>query len=148
MKEITLPNGVLDITKGVIVHQVNCQNKFGAGLAKAIAERYPVAKTKYHHYCTTAARHKLNLLGEFICVPVTNTLNIIHLFSQYNYGNAQRTGIVYTNYDALIPGLRRICEEYDDVYIPKGIGCGLAGGDWNYVQSQIQDLPLTAVALL
>ena len=28
------------------------------------------------------------------------------------------------------------------VYIPKGLGCGLAGGNWDFVEAYIQDLDL------
>ena len=36
------------ITHGVIMHQVNCQNKMGAGVAKALYNTYPQVKTEYH----------------------------------------------------------------------------------------------------
>lgn len=42
---------LLNITSGVIAHQVNCQNKMGAGVAKALYQRYPAVKSSYHAFC-------------------------------------------------------------------------------------------------
>ena len=42
MKDIT------SITKGVIMHQVNCQNVMGSGVAKALYTKYPQVKSEFH----------------------------------------------------------------------------------------------------
>ncbi len=147
MTQITLPNGVLDITDGIIIHQVNCQNKFSAGLAKSIAEQYPIVKREYHAYMDKTPAQSVFGLAQ--AVRVNDRLTIVNLFSQYYYGNAARTGEIYTDYDKLINGIKEICKTHDEtIYIPTGIGCGLAGGDWNYVSKELASIPnLTCVSL-
>jgi hypothetical protein len=62
----------------------------------------------------------------------------------------------YTNYDALrecLYKLRKVGENLhwsdylpqDLIYLPYGIGCGLAGGDWNIVSKIIEEELPTAV---
>ena len=143
-----LPNGILDITQGIIAHQVNCQNKFGAGLAKAIAQKYPKAKQDYHALMKVTQNPK-SMFGKILYTHLTEQLMVAHIFSQYDYGNAAKTGKIYTDYEKLIAALKHLTLQYphEDIYIPKGIGCGLAGGDWEYLSAQIKDLRLTVVSL-
>ena len=62
------------------------------------------------------------------------------IFGQYRYGYETR----HTNYSALFKGLEWVfgIAKIDKVpvYIPKGLGCGLAGGNWDFVEAYIQDL--------
>lgn len=51
-------NSVLDVTDGIICHQVNCQNVMGAGIARAIYEKYPKVKELYHKRCETYSTQK------------------------------------------------------------------------------------------
>lgn len=74
----------------LIAHRVNCKGAMGAGLAKAIAHRYPKVYQKYRSI-TLAYGEKL--MGTFAAI-----------------GTDGRT-----------------------LGVPHGIGCGLAGGDWNLV---------------
>ena len=57
MKDIT------SITKGVIMHQVNCQNVMGSGVAKALYTKYPQVKLEFHKlaqvYTTQQSRYGL-----------------------------------------------------------------------------------------
>ena len=132
---------ILDIDSGVIVQQVNCQNAMGAGLAKQITAKWPVVSERYHRFCESKRDpHELN----GICLPVTVApgITVVNIFSQFYYGNAARTGKCYTNYGMLIDGIRRVCEKYSGqrIYIPYGIGCGLAGGDWSVVEARLAEL--------
>ena len=43
---------ITTITKGVIMHQVNCQNVMGAGVAKALYTKYPQVKEQFHQLAT------------------------------------------------------------------------------------------------
>ena len=38
---------LLKAKEDIIIHQVNCQGAYGAGLAKQIANKYPKAKKEY-----------------------------------------------------------------------------------------------------
>lgn len=67
-------------------------------------------------------------------------------FSQWNFGS---DGKHYTNDQRLVNNIKTICLDgdiscgtpYERVYIPYKIGCGLGGGDWDYIYSQIKDIP-------
>lgn len=135
---------ITTIKKGVIVHQVNCRNRIGAGLSGKLIAAYPVIESYYHYaFDHESAR---NLFGTYQAIPVTDDLTVINSFTQFYYGNAMKNGRVYTDMDKLVAVLSHICERYHDVYIPKGIGCGLAGGNWDELISRIEHLPLTVVA--
>lgn len=132
---------ITNVTSGIICHQVNCLNRMGAGVAKAISDKWPEVKTDYHRYCRTMSKEEL--FGKVLFTPISNEdIIVASIFSQYNYGNSKKTGVVYTDVDKLIFGLCVVLDwyEYEDVYIPYGIGCGLAGADWNDVSKRIEDL--------
>lgn len=42
---------ILDVTEGIIIHQVNCQNVMGAGVALQLSRKYPIVKQEYHNIC-------------------------------------------------------------------------------------------------
>lgn len=51
---------ITKISQGIIMHQVNCQNIMGAGVAKNLYQTYPQVKELYHQlaeeYNTPAKR--------------------------------------------------------------------------------------------
>lgn len=134
-----------------MVHQANCFHTMGGGIAKQIKERYPSSyeadlKTPYGD---------IKKLGTFSSLPDDalswGEFRIYNCYSQYTFG-----GKVDTNYEAVEQCFNAIKEhilnidiqrvsspdmqETGFVYklgIPYGYGCGLAGGDWNIVESII-----------
>lgn len=124
---------ILAINHGVIVHQVNCKKVMGAGLALQIRKKYPQHFTDY-----MAAEPKL---GNIVVTCIHSTLYIIGVYGQYSYG---RYGL-HTNYSALriamIKAAQFAAQKNLPLYIPYGIGCGLAGGDWNRVAAILSDIP-------
>lgn len=113
----------LDITaieKGVIISQVNCQNAMGSGLARAIYEKWPVVKTKYHEFCEINSKMgsvfdknplgDLDLLGKIqeISVQYDPQITVINVFGQLNYGGGAKTGVRYTDYGALKTAFEKI----------------------------------------
>lgn len=152
-----IKGNILDIEKGVIIHQVNCMGKIGVGLSGQIIKKYPEVENSYHMFLSTFKDPRL-VLGEWNYVSIIGkNLTIVNLYSQLNYGNAYKTHKVYTDIISLVKGLRDICESYfkiyDDensytrIYIPYGIGCGLGGERWKRVEPLINHLPLTVVKL-
>jgi hypothetical protein len=117
---------ILDVKSGVIAHQVNCKGVMGAGLALQIRKKYPEVYLEYKDCCDTGYAR----LGSCLILPVDG-LSIANLFAQNGYG---RTG-VHTDYMALSNCLSGLNEWANgcDIHIPYGIGCGLAGGDWDVV---------------
>lgn len=140
--EIIEHKDILTVENGVIVHQANCQNVMGAGVALAIIKKYPLVAERYH--ALFKKQKPQQIYGGWQAVPVTPTLTIINSFSQFNYGNGQKNGVCYTNHDFLIRNLERICNRYagQEIWIPYLIGCGLAGGNWEYLTKRIERLPL------
>lgn len=113
-----------------IAHGVNCRNVMGSGVAKALFTKYPKVKTKYHEY----PNKSLGQIQEVFCEDKL----IINCFTQKYYGyDSQR----YVNYAAIVECFKRIIEVLprdSKLAIPK-IGCGLAGGNWDFMEQLIND---------
>jgi O-acetyl-ADP-ribose deacetylase (regulator of RNase III) len=128
---------ILDAEEFIVCHQVNCFGVMGAGLAKQIKNRYIKAFNEYQKLCKEK-NYDYSLLGTAQIVPcygikVGDFKIIANIFGQYRYG----TGVIQTNYEALEVGFRQVRDYADNhgfsIAIPYGIGCGLAGGDWDKV---------------
>ncbi|HAA27396.1 MAG TPA: Appr-1-p processing protein [Cyanobacteria bacterium UBA8553] len=130
---------ILDVEHGIIAHQVHIQHPdgrtpgvFGAGLAKQVKDKYPNAYTDY--------RCRLWRLGDVQLVPINHRLIIANCAGQLTYGKDKR----HTNYGALALCLCKLFDvevEYRmPLYIPYGMGCGLAGGDWDIVSELIWEI--------
>lgn len=115
-----------------IAHGVNCQNKMGSGVAKALYTKWPEVKEKYHEYCEYGPPE--GLLGRSQRVTIPNRLPIFNLFTQLNYGY---DGKKYVSYKAIVDAVSKI-QYFGEIAVPK-IGCGLAGGDWNVVSAILEE---------
>lgn len=128
-------NDLLDVNKGVIIHQVNCRRVMGAGIAKALRAKYP------QHYTDYMAVACPNMLGNIVCTKVDKHFGIIGMFAQLNYGRQEKQ----TSYSAFKECLIKISTLHAknpnvQYYMPYGIGCGLAGGDWRIVSQMITEI--------
>jgi O-acetyl-ADP-ribose deacetylase (regulator of RNase III) len=131
---------ILDVKHGIIGHQVNCQMVMGAGLAKQIREKYSKA---YEEYMEVMGGMPENLrLGRCQMVEIVqNVLYVANIFGQYHYAPSN---IVHTDYNSLAMALRNLNRwrmtffgDSFPVYLPKGLGCGLAKGNWETVKGII-----------
>lgn len=124
-----------------LLHGVSCQPVLHAGLAKQIIAEYPSLLT-YHRLTIRNCSSLDSLLGRCTfyqtLLTTDKTKSIVNLYQQIDVGRSIRQ----IDYDAF-----RSCLEYfkkgrlrDDipVYIPKNIGCGLAGGQWSIVLEIIE----------
>lgn len=118
----------------VICHQVNCQGSMNAGLAKEIAKRWPEVKRDYQDLCMENGINRL--LGTYIFTPIEEG-GIVSIFGQAYYGRDKNR--CYTSYGALAHAFHLIheCLYVKKIAVPYGIGCGLAGGNWNVVMKII-----------
>jgi hypothetical protein len=109
----------------------------GAGLAKAIRERYPQV---YTQYMKENDEGLLNL-GYVSYIDVYNSNMVANICGQESYGRGSKR---YTDYDALYVGLSDVFDTAQqmgyDVVIPYKIGCGLANGDWDVVTDMIEEI--------
>ncbi len=128
---------IFSIEKGILCQQVNCQNRIGAGLSGAIIQKYPIVEQKYHEAFLN--RTKEELFGKIQVIPVEEGLSVANLFTQFSYGNAKKTGEVYTDTEKLLFAIDKLAEKYRDqeIYVPAYIGCGLAGGNWSRVSGEL-----------
>ena len=120
---------ILQMTRGIIVHQVNCQGVMGAGLALQIRRKYP------RHYADFVSRNPH--LGGLVITQVNAGLYVVGIYGQDCYGGSS----CHTDYDALAKGLAAVQQLSREtglqLFIPFGIGCGLAHGDWSIVRQLI-----------
>ena len=128
---------IFDCGAQAIIHQANCQNTMGSGIARQIRERYPEA---YEADCQTTPGD-IRKLGTFSWVKAKDGKFIYNCYSQYRYGREQR----HTNYEAIYTGLNSIkshAETYDltKLSLPHNMGCMLGGGSWRIVNAIIEDI--------
>lgn len=119
----------------IICHQVNCRAAMGAGLARQIRDKWPDVYDRYRLMVETCGEF---MLGSFHEVKVGPHLYVANLYGQVGYGRDKR----YTNYAALTAALFKGMKEYPRATfrIPYGLGCGLAGGDWETVLNIIKEI--------
>lgn len=154
------------ITEGIICQQVNCCGVMGAGLARAIMDKFPIVKESYDEYYRETANDKgykchFNQLGTVDVIPVDipnltladkvklsfndknskSRLMVANIYAQDFYGNPDKTGKVYTKLYHLTNAIHGLCFAFDTpIYIPKGIGCGYGGETWDHVYKELQEL--------
>lgn len=134
---IEVVNGdLLQSNLPLIAHQTNCLGVMGAGIAKAIKNKWNSVYTQYVDICKNFEYSK-DLLGKCqICV--TGEYSFTESVAPYENR--------HTDYDALkkaLLNLKAFCEdeEITEVGIPYKLGCGLAGGDWDgVVYPMLQEL--------
>lgn len=148
MREIK--GNLLTCGADIICQQVNCQGVMGAGLARQIAPYLSARQMDaYKEQCNIY--NSRDLLGRVIYFQTSIGI-IANCLAQDHYG---RSGL-YTDYYALRKCLEDVynfawSRKQEDWYqygidhditvgIPKYIGCGLAGGDWNIVDEIIHDI--------
>jgi hypothetical protein len=126
---------ILDVERGIIVHQCNAKGVMGAGLALAIKNKYPMAYKNYRWSYENGAL----TLGGVQFVEVKAGIVVCNLIGQNGYG---RVGM-FTDYTAVRNGLELVKIYSDEtklqVYIPYKMSCGLAGGDWNILLQIIDE---------
>lgn len=132
---------ILDIERGVICHQVNCRGVMGAGIALHIRNKWPHVYADYRE----AFRKRLLFLGNIVTSEAAPNLYVAHLCGQDRYG--REPGKVYTNYVALAGCMNLLAASMINIkasdrpiYVPYGMGCVNAGGDWRIVHDLISNL--------
>lgn len=132
---------IIDSDAQFIVHQCNCVSTGMAGLAKTIFKKYPYSDT----YSKRNSKEERSLDD-----PGTISIHgngkdkryIVNFYSQYYPGKAK-----YKNdsleirekwFEKCLDLLGQV-EDLKSVAFPYGIGCGLAGGDWDKYYGMIED---------
>lgn len=111
----------------IILHGVNCQGVMGAGVAKAISDKWPKVRERYLRFPAK--------LGAINIIKVEPDIVVINCYTQEFYGN---DGAKYASPDAIYECLLKVITiSYltlrkgppPKIYAPK-IGCGLGGLNW------------------
>lgn len=127
---------ILAAKEDIIGHQVNGRFVMGSGLAWQIRNKYPKAYEEYLDLKPYAAR--MSMLGRVQLVEINKERYVANIFGQQGYGRDKQ----YTDYEALENGLSKLkvvaMENELSIALPHGIGCGLAGGDWEVVYETIE----------
>lgn len=130
---------LLESEADIIGHQVNAQGVMGAGLAKQIRSRYPNVYNDYTALCKTN-QNKNTLMGQAQFIEVGTNKYVASLFGQLYYGRQKMQYTHYPSLKAALTELREVAEEHGiSVGLPKFLGCGLAGGDWEVVSKIIEE---------
>jgi hypothetical protein len=133
----------------IVPHVCNNINSFGAGFAGAVAKHYPSVKENYH------------LLGNSFLKNNLGYTQFVEVAKDKRYGHKlifanmiAQNGIISSNnprplnYLALAKSMvgvgKYIQNNFDkeskiQIHAPK-FGCGLAGGDWNFISDLIKDI--------
>jgi len=136
---------ILDVQQGIIVHQIN-PFVMGAGLAMHIRRRYP---KHYEDFKVWRSKYKEApelALGQICITSYYEPLYVVGMCAQKEYGFAKKE---YTQYDAFKESLKNVdylaLKFNTKLYIPYGIGCGLAGGDWRAILFYIKEITPYAI---
>lgn len=115
---------LLNVERGILVHQVNTLGVMGAGIALQIRQKWPRV---FEWYASLCEKGKLKL-GDVMFIEVGDNLVVANLAGQSTLGGIATD---YASYETALPKIASYAAEHDlPIYFPKGIGCGLAGGDW------------------
>lgn len=139
---------IVNVERAVIAHQCNCRCAIGAGVSGSICNKWPIVEKRFYEFCSPKTPEEL--FGLVQPITVSEDIIVCNVFTQLNYGNAAKTGKVYTDEDALVAAITRICERYTDrpIVVPEKIGCGLAGGNWASVEARLSELPINIVSFV
>jgi O-acetyl-ADP-ribose deacetylase (regulator of RNase III) len=145
-KNIELIDGnLLDFPNDIdfIAHSCNTQNVMGAGIARQIKDRYPMA---YEADCNAMYEDEVGLGSySFAWTDATQTKGIYNMYTQDRIGGARAV-----DYEGFYLTLQNVAnhiewqmkheDEEKTLGLPWGISCGLAGGNWSVIFSMINDI--------
>jgi hypothetical protein len=130
----------------IVPHVCNNVNSFGAGFAAGVAKHFPIVKENYH------LLGKQNILGYTQFVEVYKNKDYGHKIIFANMiaqnGTIHKNNPRPLNYYSLAKCMANVnlyihqnfdSENRVQIHAPK-FGCGLAGGNWNFIQDLITDI--------
>ena len=129
----------------MICHQANFYGVMGAGVAYSIWNKL-LDTTARNAYCNLCRSHGRELLGTVQTLPFIradgSSALVCNLFCQDD--RVQDDGSL-TRYDCMRRCLEQVEREAKlhgakRVALPSGMGCGIAGGNWNTVRAIIDDV--------
>ena len=121
-----------------IVHICNDVGGWGRGFVVAISRRWPAPEASYRAWYADRENNDF-ALGAVQFVQVADDLWVGNIVGQR--GLKSSGGVPPIRYDAVRAGLEKVAafalERGASVHMPR-IGCGLAGGRWEEIESIVQ----------
>jgi len=122
----------------IIVHICNDVGGWGKGFVLAISNRWKTPENSYREWFRSQDGFAL---GKVQFVQVEEDLLVANLIGQHKIGRA-KNGTPPIRYKAVEEGLKLVAERATRsnavVHMPR-IGCGLAGGKWEMIESIIRN---------
>ncbi len=112
---------LLDATEDFIVQQVNATGNRNIGLASLISKKYPTSNLYSGKFW----------VSERIPGTVIIREKVINIVGQINPGKPSGNDSAQNRLQFFEKGLESIPKNIKSIAFPMGIGCGLAGGNWN-----------------
>ena len=131
-----IQGNILDATEKYIVHQTNCVSNGASGLAEQIFRKF--------HYANIYTSRKF----EYPDKPGTIRLAgngkdmrfVVNLMGQINPGGPKYPDDTeFKRQEYFTSGMIQLLtiKDLDSVAFPYGIGCGLAKGNWNWYEAEL-----------
>lgn len=135
MKIIYEKGDVLASDEQVIAHGCNSRGVMGAGLARAVRDKYPEVYEDYRDWCESLVPFPREGLGRVRLVKVPGRI-IANCIIQIDYGRLE--GHRYVSYDAVDEVMAFLdTKSYTRIAMPM-IGAGLGGGSWGVIEKIIE----------
>ncbi len=139
-----LKGDLLESNVDYICHQVNCRGRMGSGIAKQIRERFPEVYRVYRERYEDALRVLRTpdlMLGstDIVQIPGTNQ-HVVNMYSQRSYGYDGKRYTSYKAFKFILEELKKDIPTDCTIGFPKGIGCGLGGGNWKTISTMIEEI--------
>jgi len=135
---ITIIQGnLLEAKEKFLVHQCNCTSHFAAGIAASIFEKFPYANVY-------ANRMEEDIPGDIIiCGNGKDQRYVVNLMGQF-YPGGPHDNIIdneKARRDYFYKGLLKLAKvnNLESVAFNYRIGCGIAGGDWEWYKGTIEN---------
>lgn len=139
-----IDGNLFDSKADVLCHQVNLYGSMGAGIAAEIRNRFPKVNERYEDFCSKFDPYEYGdkILGKSLILQADGREQFIaNCFCQ----NMDSKDGCLTNYEKMEECFQNVLKWMKNnnenvVALPYKFGCGIAGGDWNIVESIIKNV--------
>ncbi len=129
----------------IIVHVCNDLGKWGKGFVLAISRHWKAPEKAYRAAYTDASQALA--LGDVQFVQVDDSITVANMIGQHGIKRQNSKAAPPIRYSAIRQGLQTIAdyalEHQASIHMPR-IGCGLAGGKWEEIETLIGETLLAA----
>lgn len=115
----------------------NAARRWGGGVAKQTARRFPSAEAQFGDWLIALPRDER--LGKVSFIQARDNLYIASLVAQEGFGPSPGRRLSYSALNRALGQVKNLAEQYSaSVHMPK-IGTGAAGGDWKIIEEIINE---------